>query len=167
MLAAALFAASGAAQAKTITALTPSFFDVNKAISSAVDGDTIIVPAGKATWTSKLVITKAITLMGKTTTDSVAGTAVDQTIIQYNNSAATPTQIQVQSVAGKSYRITGLTFQAYPGNTVHPPGFIVLSGQSQQVRVDHCDFQEMPNVDKLFAVGGGVYGLWLANREYS
>jgi len=159
LLAALLFAGSGAAQAKTITALTPSFFHVNSAIGSAVDGDTIIVPAGKATWTSKLVITKAITLMGKTTTDSVAGTAVDQTIIQYNNSAATPAQIYVQSVAGKSYRITGLTFQAYPGNTVHPPGFIVLSGQSQQVRVDHCDFQEMPNVDKLFAVGDGVYGV--------
>src|SRR5436309_3056852 len=34
-LAALLFAASGAAQAKTISALTPSFFDVNKAIGSA------------------------------------------------------------------------------------------------------------------------------------
>ena len=84
LLAALLFAASGAAQAKTITALSPSLFDVNKAIGSAVDGDTVIIPAGKATWTSQLVITKAITLMGKTTTDSLAGTANDQTIIQYN-----------------------------------------------------------------------------------
>ena len=82
MLAAALFAASGAAQAKSITALTPSFFDVSKAIGSAVDGDTVIIPAGKASWTSQLVITKAITLMGKTTTDSVAGTAVDKTIMR-------------------------------------------------------------------------------------
>src|SRR5213076_3634135 len=71
LLAALLFAASGAAQAKSITALTPSFFDVNKAIGSAVDGDTVIIPAGKAAWSSSLAITKAITLMGLTTTDSV------------------------------------------------------------------------------------------------
>src|SRR4029453_15821619 len=84
LLAALLFAASGAAQAKSITALTPSFFDVTKAIGSSVDGGTVIIPAGKATWTSQLVITKAITLMGKTTTDSVAGTSVDGTIIVDN-----------------------------------------------------------------------------------
>src|SRR5437588_552139 len=77
LLAALLFAASGAAQAKIITALSPSLFDVNKAIGSAVDGDTVIIPAGTATWTSQLVINKAITLIGQTTTDSVAGTAVN------------------------------------------------------------------------------------------
>src|SRR5437868_3149585 len=64
LLAALLFAASGAAQAKIITALSPSLFDVNKAIGSAVDGDTVIIPAGTATWTSQLVINKAITLLG-------------------------------------------------------------------------------------------------------
>src|SRR5438045_6086587 len=84
LFAALIFAVSGAVQAKTVTALTPSLFDVNKAIGSAVDGDTVIIPAGKATWTSQLVITKAITLMGNTTTDSVAGTAVDNTVIQDN-----------------------------------------------------------------------------------
>src|SRR5207253_10931518 len=68
LLGALLFAASGAAQAKTITALSSSLFDVNNAIGSAVDGDTVIIPAGTATWTSTLVISKAITLMGKTTT---------------------------------------------------------------------------------------------------
>src|SRR5215831_10585916 len=57
LVAALLFAASGAAQAKSITAFTPSFSDVNKAIGSAVDGDTVIIPAGKANWTRSLVIT--------------------------------------------------------------------------------------------------------------
>ena len=56
LLAALLCAASGAAQAKSITALTPSFFDVNKAIGSAADGDTVIIPFGKASWTSVLTI---------------------------------------------------------------------------------------------------------------
>src|SRR5947207_14215264 len=84
LLAALLFAASGAAQAKSITALTPSFSDVSKAIGSAVGGDTVIIPAGKASWTRQLVISKAITLIGRTTTNSVAGTAVDSTIIVNN-----------------------------------------------------------------------------------
>src|SRR5207302_10164559 len=101
LLAALLFAASGAAQAKIITALSPSLFDVNKAIGSAVDGDTVIIPAGTATWTSQLVINKAITLIGQTTTDSLAGTAKDQTTIQYNLTTGQPL-ISVQSVARKT-----------------------------------------------------------------
>src|SRR5438067_1283669 len=102
LLAGLLFAASGAAHAKSITALTPSFFDVNKAIGSAADGDTVIIPAGKASWTSSLAITKAITLMGLTTTDSVAGTANDKTIVQDNRPSGTGgSLIRVVSVAGK------------------------------------------------------------------
>ena len=124
LLAALLFAASGAAQAKSITALTPSFFDVNKAIGSAVDGDTVIIPAGKASWTSPLAITKAITLMGQTTTDSVAGTANDKTIVQYNLTDTRPL-INVQSVAGKVYRISGITFQSI-SSVASANGFIVL-----------------------------------------
>ena len=61
------------------------------------------------------MITKGITLMGQTTTDSVAGTAVDKTIIQDNvtrGSAGTPV-IKVQSVLGQTYRISGITFQPY------------------------------------------------------
>src|SRR5256885_6888774 len=89
LLAALLFAASGAAQAKSITALSPSLFDVNKAIGSAVDGDTVIIPAGTAAWPSTLNISKAITLKGQTTIHMGAdgrpdGTADDKTIIGYN-----------------------------------------------------------------------------------
>ena len=159
MLAAALFAASGAAQAKSITALTPSFFDVSKAIGSAVDGDTVIIPAGKASWTSQLVITKAITLMGQTTTDSVAGTAGDRTIIA-DNLPTTQSQglVKVTSAAGKSYRISGFTFQ--DARTVRTPnGYIGLTGQSQAVRLDHCHFTLMPLQSVYVHVVGGVYGV--------
>jgi hypothetical protein len=48
----------------TITAASPSFADVSAAVSAAVSGDTVIVPAGSATWTSQLVITKGIILKG-------------------------------------------------------------------------------------------------------
>jgi len=159
LLAALLFAASGAAQAKTITALTPSFFDVNKAIGSAVDGDTVIIPAGKATWTTQLALDKGITLMGQTTTNSAAGTAVDNTIIVYNLSALMPL-IRVPSVLGKSYRISGLSFQDSPTRTVTAAnGFIGLLGSSQSVRIDHCHYFVMPFQAQCVHVGDGVYGV--------
>ena len=159
LLAALLFAASGAAQAKSITALTPSFSDVNKAIGSAVDGDTVIIPAGKASWTRSLTITKAITLMGQTTTDSVAGTANDKTIVQYNHTDTRPL-ISVQSVAGKVYRISGITFQSI-SSVASANGFIVLGGYSQKVRLDHCHFAlaTSPAQAQGIRVSGAVRGV--------
>jgi len=140
LLAALLFAASGAVQAKTIDALSLSFFDVNKAIGSAADGDTVAVPAGTATWTDQLVVTKAITLMGKTTTDSVAGTAQDNTTITSNTTAPSLIQLNTCSPAStcgaKTYRITGITFRDARANK----HVIAISGQSNQARVDHCHF---------------------------
>jgi len=159
LLAALLFAASGAAQAKSITALTPSFPDVSRAIGSAVGGDTVIIPAGKASWTRQLVISKAITLRGKTTTDSVAGTAVDGTII-VDNLPTTESQglIRVTSASAKSYRISGLSFQD-ARTVITPNGYITLTGQSQAVRLDHCHFTVMPYQSVYVNVVDGVYGV--------
>ena len=159
LFAALLFTASGAVQAKTIDALSPSFFDVNKAIGSAADGDTVAVPAGTATWTDQLVVTKAITLMGKTTTDSVAGTAQDNTTITSNTSASSLIQFNTCSPAStcgaKTYRMTGITFlDAQATSNKH---LIAISGQSNQARVDHCHFKI--NYNGIILITGGVYGV--------
>src|SRR5438067_730457 len=159
LLAALLFAASGAVQAKTIDALSLSFFDVNKAIGSAADGDTVAVPAGTATWTDQLVVTKAITLMGKTTTDSVAGTAKDNTTITSNTTAPSLIELKTCSPAStcgaKTYRITGITFlDAQATRNKH---LIAISGQSNQARVDHCHFKI--NYNGIILITGGVYGV--------
>ena len=45
----------------TIEAKSVSLGDVESAIGSAHEGDTVIVPGGTASWTSTLVITKRIT----------------------------------------------------------------------------------------------------------
>lgn len=157
-----LFLASGVVHAKTVTALSPSLADVSRAISSAADGDTIVVPAGTASWTSSLVITKGITLQGQTTTDSAAGTAVDKTIIQDNVTRVAGSGgnalIRVESVLGKTYRISGLTFA--PQATVdNGNGMIKLRGNSHAVRLDHCNFQ--PNNAQAIYVGvwGAIYGV--------
>ena len=154
LLAALLFAASGAVQAKSITALTPSFFDVNNAIGSAVDGDIVIIPAGTASWTSSLAITKAITLKGQTTI-AANGTATDKTIIQF--STTSPTLVGLNTSLGKTYRISGITFQktATSNNSA-----MFVSGTSDKVRIDNCHFTPMTNFGTgLIAITGGVYGV--------
>jgi hypothetical protein len=50
--------------AGVITAASPSYADVSAAIALANSGDTVIVPAGSATWSQQLVITKAVRIIG-------------------------------------------------------------------------------------------------------
>jgi hypothetical protein len=160
VLAALLLVASGAAQAKIIDARSPSLNDVNAAIASAADGDTVMVPAGTAAWTSTLTITKGIQLIGKTTTDPVAGTAVDNTIIQDNVTRGTQSSaiIRVTSVSGKSYRVSGLSFQPF-ATTPGINGMIVLAGNSHSVRLDHCHFKPGLAQGVYVAVTGAIYGV--------
>jgi hypothetical protein len=151
---------SGSARMTTINARSPSLADVRAAIASAVDGDTVIVPAGRATWTSGLVITKGITLMGQTTTDSVAGTAADNTIIVDNITRAPGgvAVIKILSVSGKSYRVSGFTFQGL-STTINNNGAVVLGGNSQAVRLDHCHFQANLNQAIDVAVYDSPWGV--------
>lgn len=52
------------AESAVIKAKSVSFGDVSSAVGSAHDSDTVMVPAGSASWTSTLTITKGITLEG-------------------------------------------------------------------------------------------------------
>src|SRR5689334_12081271 len=56
LFAALLLAVCGTTQAATVNARSPSFADVDTAVASAAKGDTVIVPAGTASWTQTLVI---------------------------------------------------------------------------------------------------------------
>jgi PKD repeat protein len=47
-----------------ITAASPALADVQAAIAAASSGDTVTVPAGAATWSNQLLITKGIKLLG-------------------------------------------------------------------------------------------------------
>src|SRR6266576_1772759 len=118
---------------ETRNAASPSYSDVNFAVNgggpdsnglsfngAAADGDTVVIPAGTASWTSALFISPGITLQGQTVitgdhTTRPNMTATDYTIIQddvprpvnggvglITDSVLTPAQ---------SVRITGLTLQ--------------------------------------------------------
>jgi hypothetical protein len=62
--AASLWIFLGRVEGASIGAESVSLRDVEAAVRSAHDGDTVIVPAGTASWTSTLTIGKSITLQG-------------------------------------------------------------------------------------------------------
>jgi hypothetical protein len=161
LLAALSLVASSAAQGAVINAASPSLTDVRRAIASAADGDTVIVPAGRAAWTSRLIITKGITIKGQTTTNSDDGTANDQTVLVDNLVEAPGGQgfFHCQTNAGQSLRITGITFSGVGGrNTTMYNGAIRLSGTSDRVRIDHCHFTAL-NHQPNIGVYSTVYGV--------
>ena len=148
----------GEAEGGTIYAGSASIIDVKTAVDRAVDGDRVIVPAGQASWTSTLTITKGITIQGQTT---VAGagtsgpnggaspTVVDGTIILddvpiVNDNAKL---FDVNLTQNQTFRLTGITFR-HGARTKAPSnnGVVTIRGAvhgatgTGSVRIDHCLF---------------------------
>ena len=112
--------------AATISAPSPSQPDVQAAIDSAADGDTVLVPRGSATWPKSVVLAdKSLTLQG-------AGPK--ETVITNATNAA----IHVKGGKGKPFRITGLGFDG-AGNT-SGRSILLTSGSYIGFRIDHCRF---------------------------
>jgi hypothetical protein len=131
--------------------------------NQAQDGDTITLPAGTFTWSTGIVISKGITLQGQTTCNSDTGVCNDQTILPDSNarrkSGGYP-WITVNSQPGKTYRITGLTFDGGTATTINYNGAIRLAGNSHSVRADHLHFRENVLQESIFvAVFGAIWGV--------
>jgi hypothetical protein len=129
----------------------------------AQNGDTITLPTGTFIWTQGVTITKGVTLQGQTTTNSGAGTANDQTIIQDSNARRREGGypfIRVESQLGKSYRITGLTFDGGSATITNFNGAIQLAGNSHSVRLDHCNFRPSLKVEPNWIyTAGAIWGV--------
>jgi hypothetical protein len=137
----------------TITALSASLVDVKTAIAVANDGDTVVIPAGTASWTSTVTITKGITLTGATTVNTtgagganVTGSANDQTII-VDDIPRVGGQAPILSItlgSAQSFRISGITLRASTTTTASAGGGQVRfgggGGGSNTIRIDHCHF---------------------------
>ena len=135
--------------------------------NAALNGDTITLPAGRFSWTSRLNITKGITLQGATTIvgPSSRPTVTDATIIQ-DNTPRSGSKVGIIAVTlnpSQSFRLTGVTFA--PGiSTTFPLGdgaFRLHSGGASpntSMRIDHCHFASLYQ-GKLIWVNGWVYGV--------
>jgi len=151
----------------TISARSPAFADVQTAITLAKDGDIVTVPAGTASWTSLLTITKGITLQGATNIAGLASspTITDATIIQDNTprSSSTPGLIKAVMSASQSFRLTGFTFVAGSGTTysVGNGAIHVVSQDSapcKSIRIDHCHFNRLYQSKSIW-ISGWIYGV--------
>jgi hypothetical protein len=165
VLAALLVAISGAAQAATINARSPSFADVSTAVSAAAQGDTVIVPAGTASWTKTLIINKPLSLVGQTTVNYSNETANNQTIILDDVSPRNPI-IHAEVTAGDMtveptvplLQIKGFTFRSSPNTTSGTTiAAIQLSGTCPAVRISNCHFDSL--YQRSIYTFGWMYGV--------
>lgn len=124
-------------------ASSPDRTDVNNAINLSSNGDTVTIPAGSATWTSGITVTKSITIIGSggsTLNDASKGTDAT-TEISGNNILffiLSPAQATLVRVSGIKFAHT-----SYGGSNalISPRG---TGGGGTigvtNLRIDHCTF---------------------------
>ena len=121
----------------TIIAASCSSSDVQAAIDKAVDGDTVIVPAGNCTWNSTLTLDKAVVLKG-------AG--ADLTVLNYGGNVSI---IRIAPSSDKAIRVTGFSFHVQSNliDTVNGWAITVVgNGKGSfgltKIRIDHNTFNK-------------------------
>lgn len=135
----------------TYTAASCNLSDVNAVINgpthTAVNGDTIIVPAGTCTWTSGLSISKGITLTGSgssNNTPSTFGAGTLNTSIIDNVSGNGALVAVTGITTGQTFRLSLLDIEPESSNTalgspINAAGTCNSSG-CPQIRIDNIGF---------------------------
>jgi hypothetical protein len=148
--------------ADTHTAATCSYANVNTAYTAASSGDTVIIPAGSATWDNQLVITKGIYIIG-------AG--VGATTITSNYTPPSPYYLYSDSFLftydpttpslNEPFRLSGMTIDCANKcygfmlkNTVVSPSITPITN----IRVDHLEVLN-PLDMRPYCIYGTVYGV--------
>ncbi len=129
------------ARGATINAATAARSDVVAAIALAVDGDTVAVPAGAASWTTTVTNTKAITLQGagvdvtRIIDDISTAGGGAQNIIQWNNTSTAYIN-----------RLTAFTFtNGSSAGRGYDRGALQFSGLTTSLRIDHIECRNLDN----------------------
>jgi hypothetical protein len=143
---------SARSYAATIYAKSASYSDVSYAVSQATYGDTVVVPAGKANWSTELIVTKYMT---------IEGNGIDSTII--TNSGINDTRKGIIRFTPDStsrsadglFRVTALTLKnigGLPSPQHNNSSKGILIGRSGggyvntthyfNIRIDHCSFYD-------------------------
>jgi hypothetical protein len=135
------------ALAATINAANCSSPAIQTAINSAVDGDTVIVPAGSCTWTTPASMTPAVSISKGIT---LQGAGIGQTIItDSTGTGSDDCAIKISGSAGKTIRVTG--FEFHGGNSNDYDGAIKVGGTSgwKTFRLDHLKFDSYNGLHML------------------
>jgi MYXO-CTERM domain-containing protein len=138
------------ARAATIDAASCALADVQAAVASASDGDTVAVPAGSCTWSSTLEV-------GVGRAISIVGAGGDATVI----ANGVGTLIIWSGTAAKPFRLSGMRFDSLDDQTP----IVALVGPISAARIDHCLFSKGDTAIGTNALGdpykgaGPVYGV--------
>ncbi|MCR4410338.1 MAG: PKD domain-containing protein [Candidatus Saccharicenans sp.] len=144
----------------TIRAKSCSLSDVQAAIAEANPGDTVIVPAGRATWDKNLIIRKGITLKGM---------GIDSTVITCNyngtgeimNPGGYFITYEPSSPEGdQPFRLTGFTFNL---NNKSGTGGLLLrnptSYHQTKIRIDHTKWDNVVSGGNIWWIYGYFWGV--------
>lgn len=164
-------AASGAliaapAQAEVIDAPSCATADVQAAIDAAADGDVVSVPAGTCTWTAGVTIGEVVDWGPPVVIESKAvtiqGAGQGRTTIVNEIPGDTPSTddslLDILSLEGKPFRVSGLTLQGGPegtGDSDH--GAIRIGGSCKSWRVDHVTFLQLRS--RGIRINGDTHGV--------
>jgi Pectate lyase superfamily protein len=148
-------------QAEVIRAASPSFADVRTAVSRTKTGDTVIIPAGSATWSQQLILTKGV---------SIIGAGIGQTVITsgYSGHSAYTSYLDPVSYLiaytpsspdlDEAFRLSGFTIDF---NAVCYGIYIRNHTTSPlaKIRIDHCNLSNSYSHGmELILTDGTVYG---------
>jgi hypothetical protein len=145
---------------ETLAAKSPSLEDVKGALSNARPGDTIIVPAGRATWSDQIIITKGVKLIG-------AG--IGMTIITSGYAAPTPydhtgyliAYVPSSPSSNEPFRLSGFTF-----DLADKCQWLTIENDAttpiNRIRVDHNEVSHSSG--RMITIRGTVYGVIDNNR---
>ena len=122
---------AGRAAAATVSAASVLRNDVQAAVDSAQNGDTVLIPNGSATWTAGIDTTKQITIRAQNYTPSPAGTAgagaTSRSVTIINNSS----EPLFSFTTGNSFhcQLSGIAFREGTGTGA----YVSVSGSGTKV----------------------------------
>src|SRR6476646_11553396 len=131
--------------------------------TNAHDGDTITLPAGTFIWITGVSLTKGITVSGRTTITgggTANCTANDQTIIIDEKGRGGGKVLKATISAGKSFRLTGITFRNGGITELGGNGAIELASTDfvNSARIDNCHFDHL-YWNAAVEIGGWLIGV--------
>jgi hypothetical protein len=126
-----------------------SFDEIKNKLTSAQNGDTVIIPAGT------LIVNEQITVNGSI---NIIGAGIDTTIIYSSLTDDSNAPIRIVGTEGTPFRITGITFKGRSTSMADADNhsdFLIIDGTCKNWRIDHCKF-----------TNGGYYGVFIIGYTY-
>ena len=143
----------------TYNAASCNSSDVQTAINSAANGDTVRIPAGNCSWVSGISTSKQITLIG-------AGSGTSGTVISCGASSATNL---LTVTSGRSYNTQIANMRFLPGTCASGSNYIVTKGSGKPILLHDVYFNllnfAMSRAIDWQALGGVIWNMTMESTD--